>query len=188
MCTLTKRIVDASGTALEFEDRYLLGAVTANRIAYDGESGGILRINNERYYQFVVARALMSSMPYKVKIEVDGHDLVLEDPVTKERIVVIEMKRWMSASGKQELGGIRKDLGTKLPAATAKLKIMLLFSSNPPGLMKQQIDWLSSQLNTRQEHWESHCFSTFDPNGKSVEFWTAGYTVIEPPPLPRPCC
>jgi hypothetical protein len=69
-------LIDIAGMSLEAEDRYMLGAVTANRVAYEGESGGILRINNERYYQFIVARALMSSMPYKVKVEVDSHDLL----------------------------------------------------------------------------------------------------------------
>lgn len=171
------RLINIAGMALEAEDRYMLGAVTANRIAYEGESGGILRINNERYYQFIVARALMSSMHYKVKVEVDSHDLLLVTPKANERFAVIEMKRWMSPAGGQEIPGIRRDLFEKLPAAKAELKLMLLFSANPPGQMKEQIGWLSEKLGVSKDLWETYSFETVDETGSPVEYWTAGYQV-----------
>jgi hypothetical protein len=172
-----KQLINTAGMALEAEDRYMLGAVTANRIAYPGESGGILRINNERYYQFIVARALMSSIPYKVSVEVDSHDLLLEVPGTNKRFAIVEMKRWMSEKGEREIPGIRRDLFEKLPAAKAALKLMLLFSANPLGQMPQQIAWLSERLNVSTERWVTYCFTTVDPTGSPVEYWAAGYQV-----------
>jgi predicted AAA+ superfamily ATPase len=172
-----ERLIQTAGMALEAEDRYMLGAVTANQIAYDGESGGILRINNERYYQFIVARALMSSMPYKVKVEVDTHDLLLEAPKTGERIAVIEMKRWMSSTGEKEISGIRRDLFEKLPSAKAELKLMLIFSANPPNQMQKQISWLSEKLDIPTDKWKTHSFATVNEAGLPFEYWTAGYQV-----------
>jgi hypothetical protein len=61
------KLIQIAGAALEFEDRYLIGAIAANQAAYPGRHGGILqyKFNNERYYQFVVARALVSSFPFR---------------------------------------------------------------------------------------------------------------------------
>ena len=94
-------LVKTAGLALELEDRYLLGSVAANRQAYPGENGGILRLNNERYYQFIVARSLVSSYPFAAEIEVDFHDLVLRYPGDSKIFAAIEMKRWMTSSTKQ---------------------------------------------------------------------------------------
>lgn len=68
-----KLLIKIAGTALEVEDRFFLGAIAANQVAYPGEKSGILRINNERYYQFVVARSLASSFPYAAAVEVNSH-------------------------------------------------------------------------------------------------------------------
>lgn len=177
MNDILKNLVSISALALEAEDRYILGAVTANKAAYSGESGGILRINNERYYQFIVARALMSSMPYRVQIEVDTHDLVLEEPETGERIAVIEMKRWMSPTGQPEIRGIVHDMREKLPNSAGKSKIMLIFSANPIGSMRDQLEWLSTRLDIDAKEWVSHAFPTVSKCGESVEYWVAGYQV-----------
>lgn len=43
-----KRLIEIAGAALEAEDRFLLGAVTTNKIAYPDEKSGIVRIKVER--------------------------------------------------------------------------------------------------------------------------------------------
>ncbi|KUM02749.1 hypothetical protein KIF53_15525 [Chromobacterium subtsugae] len=171
------RLVDIAGMALEAEDRQILGAVTANRVAYSGESGGLLRFNNERFYQFIVAKSLLSSMPYKVSVEVNSHDMVLEVPDTGNHFAVVEMKRWMSPNGEQELPGIRKDIFQKLQNTTGAHKLMLLFSSNPRDQMREQMSWLLERLNLPEDSFSSYCFSTYDQLGKAVEFWIAGIEI-----------
>ena len=52
---LLDSVIEIAGSALEAEDRYVLGCSTAT-----GKKGGLLRIPNERYYQFVVCRGLLS--------------------------------------------------------------------------------------------------------------------------------
>ncbi len=82
------RLIDIAGAALEAEDRFFLGAISANQTAYPGGKGGILRINNERYYQFIIARALASSFPFAAAIEVDSHDLVLKYPNNNSNVTI----------------------------------------------------------------------------------------------------
>ena len=94
------RLINIAGAALETEDRFCLGAIAANQIAYPDEKGGILRINNERYYQFIVARALTSSYRFSATIEIGGHDLVVSYPGNPTKwFAIVEMKRWMSDKG-----------------------------------------------------------------------------------------
>ena len=63
------RLINIAGTALEAEDRFLRKAITENTLAYPEGKGGILRINNERYYQFIITRALISFYQFPVAVE-----------------------------------------------------------------------------------------------------------------------
>ncbi len=80
MDPIFKRLIDIASAALEAEDRLFLDGVSANQKACPGEKGGILRIDKEKYYQFIVARALASSFPYPADVEVGYYDLVLRHP------------------------------------------------------------------------------------------------------------
>jgi len=178
-----KQLIQIAGAALEAEDRFFLGAITANQIAYPGEKGGILRINNERYYQFVVARALASSFPYSAAVEVNSHDLILRYPNDSSKwLAVVEMKRWMSASGEQELTSIVHDINEKLMPSKAEHALMMIFSANPVNEIKTNLKWLSdklkkngSSIEIKPEGWESYKFATLNNEGDEVEFWVAGY-------------
>ena len=75
-----KQLLKIAGAALEAEDRFLRKAAASNPAAYHNEKAGILRFNNEHYYQFVVARALVSSLRLAASIEVTSNDLALKDP------------------------------------------------------------------------------------------------------------
>lgn len=169
-------MIATAGVALETEDRYLLGCVAANKDVYEGDPGGLLRINNERYYQFIVARSLMSSSAYRVRVEVDTHDLVLEPAKTGMRSAIIEMKRWMSGSGETELPGISADV-QKLRRAVAQVKIMLIFSANPKGQMQKQLGWLTSRVGLSEAVWKTYCFTTINRQGEMCDFWIAGCEV-----------
>ncbi len=170
-----KELICIAGMALEAEDRYYLGATTANKRAYPNSQGGILRMNNERYYQFTIARALTSSYPYGVKVEVNTHDMVLHYPDSDKKLyAVLEMKRWMSPEGNQEIQGIKNDI-QKLLIAAAEHALMLIISANPLGKTKNYIRDLSGDIGlTTYDH---YAFTTIEPAGKNVEFCLAGFQV-----------
>ena len=186
-----RQLIGISAQALEMEDRFLLGAVAANRKAYPDRNGGaggvraaggILRINNERYYQFVIARALVSSFPYEVVLERDTHDLVILDNKDKTKwFAAVEMKRWMSNSGESEIPGIRYDIENKLTpvkvSGKASNALMLVFSANEEGKTEENIDWLADRLSTQKSNWVVCQFPTISPEGKPVDFWVAGYEI-----------
>lgn len=184
-----RQLIKIAAQALEIEDRFLLGAMTANRKAYpdvnDGTpraTGGILRINNERYYQFAIARALVSSFPYEAVIERDTHDLVLLDNKDKTKwFAAIEMKRWMSNNGEAEIPGIKHDINEKLAKAKVSGKVpnalMLVFSANEESKTEINLDWLATKLLTQKDKWVVCQFPTISPEGKPVNFWVAGYEV-----------
>jgi hypothetical protein len=170
-----ERLVYIAGMALESEDRYYLGAIAANKLAYPHDQGGILRMKNERYYQFTAARALASSYPYGVKVEFDTHDIVLHYPESDKKLyAAVEMKRWMSPEGKQEIQGIKSDI-QKLLSAAAEHALMLIISANPPGKTIDNIKNLSDDISLAV--YDHFAFATIDPAGKEVEFWIAGFQV-----------
>jgi hypothetical protein len=100
-----KEFISLSGAAIEEEDRIILG-----RSYVRGVPCGILRLNNERYYQFICWKACMAR--WDADVEAHGqHDLVLSVPSeTGKLLAVFEMKRWMSPGGETEIPGIRGDL------------------------------------------------------------------------------
>lgn len=174
---LLKRIVDTAADELEKEDQALREAVESNSTMDDADRSGILRFNNEHYYKFVVARGLLRSMPYRVEAEREYHDLMLTLPQRDERVAVIEMKRWMSKEGREELSGIRMDIEGKLAKARAAHRLMLIFSANPVGGTEQSINWLRNELDVDDSSWHFRGFPTRYVDGAPVEFWVGGYAV-----------
>jgi hypothetical protein len=177
-----KHLIKIACVALEAEDRFLLGAMAANQAAYPREKRGVLRIFNERYYQFVVARSLASSYPFAAAVEIESHDLVLHYPGNPSQwFAVVEMKCWRSVKGEQEIRSIQQDINDKLRPAKAEHALMLLFSANPHGQTEQNLGWLAKQLSitSNEDHsvWEVCWFPTQYTQGEKVDFWVAGYEV-----------
>jgi hypothetical protein len=87
-------LVSIAGAALEAEDRYVLGCSTIT-----AKNGGILRIANERYYQFVACLGWLSR--WNTMPELRAHDaVILEDD---KEVATIEMKKWLSETGETEV-------------------------------------------------------------------------------------
>ena len=173
-----KGIVDIATLALRDEDEYLLGAVERNSQAYGQESGGLLRINNERYYQFVVARELISKYEFPIDIEKDTYDLVVYEG--KKYKTVVEMKRWMSSTGRTEVAGIKNDINEKLLLANSLSSLMLIYSANPPNVcIESNVRWLADKLGVdyNLEKWYWASFDTKNIEGNDVVFWVAGFEV-----------
>ena len=176
-----KSLIKIAGFALEVEDRLFLGDIAANQVAYNNESGGILRINNERYYQFIIARALTSSYPFNVTVEHKTHDLVLRYPDNLSKwFAVVEIKRWMSNRGNIEQDRISKDI-EKLQRVNAENALILIISANPKKSTEKNLGELSKELGLTQNEdssiWNWYSFPTIDCLGHEVEFFIAGHEI-----------
>jgi hypothetical protein len=181
-------LINIAGAALQEEDRRFRNAIAKNQLAYPNENPGaicgILRLgfNNEHYYQFLVARALIDSYQYRVDVEKNYYDLVISYPGDSSRwFAIVEMKRWMTGNGEIEIPGILYDISTKLVSNKAEHNLMLLFSSNPHGQTVENHAWLATQLRLAPPEdtcvWNRYSFPTYNIKGKEFEFWVAGYEV-----------
>ena len=172
-----KTIVGMACNALREEDAYLRSCLSDNP-AYSDDRNGILSINNERYYQFVIARYLFKHLQRRVALESDYIDLVIySDDGSKQYEAIVEMKRWMSSTGNPEIPGIREDF-EKLLKQPAAHRIMLIFSSNPVETpIVENIEFLSKKIDrgVKPDKWVVQDFDTLGIKGKSNKFWVAGY-------------
>lgn len=179
-----QQLIQIAGAALKAEDRLILSGIAANPTAYPDCNGGILRFDNERYYQFVIARALITStFRLAVTVETKYYDLVLHDSKNAAKhFAAIEMKRWPSENGVSEIKKIKKDMD-KLRSCGAEHALMLIFSAQPKNAKdsKDHLEWLSEQLGVTAA---ADCsagviypFDTRDKQGRASEFWVAGLEV-----------
>ncbi|WNO11287.1 hypothetical protein [Teredinibacter sp. KSP-S5-2] len=176
---ILEKIVKLSCEALREEDAYLRDCLSGNP-AYSADKNGLLSINNERYYQFVIARHLFKVLPKRIALESSRIDLVvLSDEDPNKYDVVVEMKRWMSSTGNTEIPGIRDDF-EKLSKSKADHTVMLVFSSNPSNTpIDENLDFLSKKIdrNVIPSRWKYDQFETIGINGVDNTFWVAGYEV-----------
>jgi hypothetical protein len=107
-----KQLIDCAARALECEDHYL--ADCANARGWRNTRIGICDNINERYYQFVIWRALMSSFRWRPRTERGSHDLAFYNEETNELVAVAEIKGWWSSRGESEIPGIKRDIEEKL--------------------------------------------------------------------------
>jgi hypothetical protein len=179
MTPILEEIVSLSSEALKAEDQYLLDEIGKNP-AYGPDRSGLLYLNNERYYQFVVAKHLFRMLKLKVEIERDLIDLVvLSNECAHKYYVAVEMKRWMSSTGNPEIPGIRDDID-KLKENNSEHSLMLIFSSNPVGSpLEENIRVLSEKIDRDIDpsRWHVSSFETVGINGVQNLFWVAGYEV-----------
>ncbi|MGO9135961.1 MAG: hypothetical protein ACLP8A_18215 [Methylovirgula sp.] len=157
--------VTRAGLGLEAEDHLLLGSGLVQ-----GQHGGLSRLFNERYYQFIVWRAV--SPRWNAKVEHKTHDLVIFDE-RGQYAVVIEMKAYGSKNGIEELPGIHSDLD-KLSQCGGPIRAMMVFSTNPRGQSAENIKFLEEKIpRLISEGRKSYVFNTFNEKGEKYEFWLA---------------
>jgi hypothetical protein len=166
------------GAALEAEDRLILGS---GRLWNEVRKGGILRLNDERYYQSILSRAMLSRWSAAVEYH-SRYDLVLFDADDPETLyAVFELKRWMGSSGERELPGIGADI-RKLQKATCPKSALVVFSSNKRGDMKTNIEWLENEWKSREDLVDiprryTYCFDTISPWVEPAEFWVGVWPI-----------
>jgi len=177
MDPLLVQLIDIAAKELEKENNIWLEAVSDNS-AYKGEYGGLSRINNERYYQFVIARGLTENFPHRIGIEKeDNYDLVVYEGSTNDCKVIVEMKRWMTPTGEgKELERIKDDV-VKLQSSKGKQTLLMIFSADNPDKTDGNIIFLTKKLNLSDSnlHWKG--FKSTDTEGKDITFWVAGYQI-----------
>lgn len=162
--TYLSELIAIGGQALEQEDRFIAGCVTVNQDLYGDENPcGLLRIVNERYYQFVISRALMSAYRYRVNIEEDRRDFVLRENAGGDWIATGEMKLWLAARADTDLPRIRADIG-KLRSPAVPGFLILATAWRPA-----EADGLLEQLRIRLE-------LTSTPAPSQYRFRTIGWS------------
>ena len=93
--SILKEVVTLGGLALQSEDCLLRAAVHIRQ-----EHGGLVRVLNERYFQFVVWRAILPR--WHADIERATWDLTV---TTNDKKHFFEMKNWRGKSGDDQLKG-----------------------------------------------------------------------------------
>ncbi len=181
MSPILRNLISHSCDALKKEDEYLRSALAKNT-RYTADKNGLLTINNERYYQFVIARHLYAHLDYRIALESNFIDLVVYSDVDDGSYeVAVEMKRWMSSTGNPEIPGIQKDF-TKLEKTNAKRRLMLVFHSSPAHVsLDDNIAYLSKELDEKvdPELWVTESFGTVGIDGIDNRFYVSGYEVCK---------
>jgi hypothetical protein len=171
-----------AGEALEREDKFIMEAGRAR-----GESGGLLRSQQEKFYQFIVWKAVYSK--WRAEVEKDSHDLVLLDPTdVKKYLCIFEMKNWLSASGLRERPHINRDIQVKLTQCISSDSAFILFSANNRGAAEEQLKFFERHAfpeipNPRRK---IHCFPTLHPDATEAEFWIAVWPIKSGPLFGQP--
>src|SRR5690242_6365980 len=108
--TMLRLLVETACKALKAEDDFLRTQIAQNPSGYPNQRAGILRPGfvDERYYQRLVARQLLTWKPYEACLELASHDLVLTQAA--QWFAVIEMKLWMGSTGNATLPKILDDI------------------------------------------------------------------------------
>ena len=174
-----EKLISIAAYALEQEDRYITGCTTVRQDLYnDGKPPGILRFNNERFYQYIIARALMSNYKYKIDVEKETHDIVLlngELATPREYVAVGEIKRWMSSSGGTEIQHIIRDLH-KISEVSSFLIIVTAWSRVEA---EENMEYLRGVLNLNKDNIAGpKSFPTIGwPKAPERDFAVIGYLV-----------
>jgi hypothetical protein len=168
-----KDFVACAGLALEMDDRAIVESGRPR-----GESGGLLRSQQEKFYQFIVWKAAYAKWP--TEVEKNFHDLVIVDPTRHNAYAcVFEMKNWLSSAGLRELPWILADIDGKLKNCNSDDSVFVLFSANDRNCMADQIKILEAKAFTSAPppRRETYCFPTWNPDGTEVEFWMAAWPI-----------
>ncbi len=171
MCDVLIDVIRLGGEALEAEDSLLRG-ISQKR----DKHGGLLCLELERYYQFIVWKSLLGTYHAEIERSREGGylvDLVVESAGTEH---IFEMKYW------------REETSSRVNSDIRRLRLfgnggnLLVFSANPcepKGQTDAAIDYLIGESPTPQIGPPVSCyrFLTKNPRGMPFEFWFAGWHI-----------
>src|SRR5208337_2661625 len=110
---LVRELTLASRKALCDENDYLLTNYLKKHRKDDNVAvnEGIARFNNERFFQYIIARHLVVAKGYLVNLEKQTFDMTLyRESARTSPVALCEIKRWMSEFGEREIPSIVSDL------------------------------------------------------------------------------
>ncbi len=153
-------VVRLGGFALQAEDCLVRAAVYHRH-----EHGGLARMENERYHQFVVWRAILPLWDAELERD-ESNDLILRfeggDPH------YFEMTNWRGATGNAQLPKIRRDIEKLQHQINGYL---LVTSINPPEQTVKIFDYLTKKVSGLQEDArQEYKFMTEGRDGNPLEF------------------
>jgi hypothetical protein len=170
MPSMLENVIQLGGRALEVEDS-LLSAASHRR----NQKGGLLRVELERYYQYIVWKSLLDTYDAQIECSREGGyliDLVIKEQETEH---FFEMKYWHEESSVRVNSDIRRlqsfsDGGN-----------LLVFSANPKDQTDSAIKYLIGEapLPSFGEPTSCYRFPTENPGKTSTpfEFWFAGWHI-----------
>lgn len=165
--SVLSEVITRGGLALQAEDCSIRAAVR-----HRDEHGGLVRLQNERFYQFIVWRAILPVWHAEVERE-GSSDLIVKK---ENESHYFEMKKWMSATGNKEIPGMKSDV-EKLKKCH-KCGYLIVFSANPAGQTAKNLAYLQCSVSGLEAAArETAIFDTEDQNGQPIQFWLAGWPI-----------
>jgi hypothetical protein len=160
-------VVHLGGLALRGEDS-LIRAARHHR----GEYGGLAVIENERFHQFLIWRAVLPIWHATLERERSTDLVVSRDGVRHH----FELKNWRGASGNSQLKDIRKDVER---LRTKDNGYILITSMNQQAKTCESIKYLLTNMPALDDGKRIiHRFETVDVHGAEIQFWIAGWPLL----------
>jgi hypothetical protein len=160
-------VVELGGLALQAEDCLVKAAVR-----HRGEHGGLVRMENERYHQFIIWRAVLPLWHAELERD-DNSDLVLR---SENEVHYFELKNWRGRYGETQVRQMQNDVDRKLRRRANGY--LVVTSMNPESSTKTAVEYLTSTLTGLQTGtWLHYQFPTEGRDGAPIMFWIAGWPV-----------
>lgn len=158
-------VVVLGGLALQAEDAAIRAAVH-----HRNEHGGLARMENERYHQFVIWRALLPIWHSTIAIERENSsDLIIK---REDGSHYFEMKNWRHEN---QILAIQRDI-EKLKLSPNGYIIVTTLSRKTKT--DENIDYLLERISGLSiEHRQEFRFSTVSKDNGEMEFLLAGWPV-----------
>ncbi|MEM2145954.1 MAG: hypothetical protein QW279_11380 [Candidatus Jordarchaeaceae archaeon] len=143
------QILESVKSGLQLEDTILIGcAYLKSKNLQSAVKGGLLRYKNERYLQYIIAKAIDVETSWIVNTEVEHHDVELVNYLDSfPRHIFIEIKKWLSSEGEEELPDIIEDLkklASKRNSETMVMQIVLTVQAKQEH--DENLNFLLAQL------------------------------------------
>jgi hypothetical protein len=163
-------IVTLGGLALQAEDCAIRAA-----LHHRAEHDGLVHMENERYYQFIIWRAVLPIWHAVLERE-DATDIIVSKDGIKH---YFELKNWRGKTGNDQFGSIRKDIRRLQPRENGHL---LITSGNPVGQTDKNIEYILDNVDGLGDSSKRvFKFSTEKHDGSALESWIAGWPVLKSP-------
>ena len=128
-------IVRLGGLALQAEDCAIQAA-----LHHRAEHGGLVRMENERYHQFIIWRAVLPIWHAVLERE-DSTDIIISKDGVKH---YFELKNWRGNTGNDQLPSITRDV---LKLQSRDNGYMLITSVNPVGQTDENLKFLLEKVS-----------------------------------------